>query len=161
MSQVTKILKSMAGEYLVAAYLCNQGYFVAVTPKGMPRADLIVYDLRNGRATLVQVKAFSWSNRCPLIGVRASYDDLDKVLEEKIVYPYVFVRLHEDLSRVEFYVLSPSQVRKLAKRGYMEWLSKESHCKPLEELKKTKQPLCISIDKLEEYKDAWDNIWRE
>ena len=71
--QVSKILMSMAGEYIVAAYLCSMGYLAAVTPRGMPRADLIVHDLANGRSRLVQVKAFSrQENRCPLIGIRAA-----------------------------------------------------------------------------------------
>ena len=121
----------------------------------------MVYDLRNDKARLVQVKAFAWSNKCPLIGVSANYDELDVVLRERVICPYVFVRLHEDLTNVEIYVLSPSQVRRLAREAYMEWLSSKRHCKPVEELKRNKQPLCIPVNKLERYKDAWDNIWRD
>lgn len=71
--QVSKILMSMAGEYIAAAYMCSMGYLTAITPRGMPRADLIVHDLANGRSRPVQDKTFMRrENRCPLIGIRAA-----------------------------------------------------------------------------------------
>ena len=159
--QVSKILMSMVGEYIVAAYLCSMGYLAAVTPRGMPRADLIVHDLANGRSRLVQVKAFSRrENRCPLIGASATFESIDEVLREKVVYPYIFVELGQDLRKAKFYILAPGDVRKLAKETYIEWLERKSHKKPIEELKKTRQPLCIPIDKLEAFEDKWDNIWK-
>lgn len=66
---------SMVGEYIITAFLCSMGYIAAVTPRGIPRADLIVHDLANGRSRPVQVKTFMRrENRCPLIGIRAAFD---------------------------------------------------------------------------------------
>jgi len=134
--QVTKVLKSLVGEYLVAAYLCSKGYFVSVMPKGMPRVDLIVYDIEQGKARLVQVKAFSGrSNKCPLIGVSTTFDNIDEILEEKVKHPYVFVELLDDVKQAKLYVLGPSDVRELAKEAYLEWLTKKHHRKSIEEIK--------------------------
>ena len=159
--QLEKTICSMAGEYLVAAHLSIRGYLVAITPKGLPGADLVVHDLRKGRSALIQVKAFTSKNRHPLIGVSAKFDEVDAVLEERVTYPFVFVQVAEDLTEAKFYILSPSQVRRLAKRAYMEWIERGRHRKPVEELKKARQPLGIPLSELERYRDAWDNIWRE
>jgi len=154
----------MAGEYITAAYLCSMGYLTAITPKGMPRVDLIVHDLGNGRSRLVQVKAFSRrENRCPLVGARANFENIDVVLREKITHPYIFVELgqRQDLREAKFYILSPKDVRRLAKETYIEWLERKRHKKPIEELKKKEQPLCIPVEKLEVYENKWDNIWKD
>jgi len=160
--QLSKILMSMAGEYIAAAYLCSLGYLTAITPKGMPRVDLIVHDLRRGRSRLVQVKAFSRrENRCPLVGARANFENIDEVLREKVAHPYIFVELSLDLREARFYILSPEDVRRLAKEAYIEWLERKRHKKPIEELKMKEQPLCIPVEKLEAYENKWENIWRD
>lgn len=46
-TQLKKILKSLAGEYLVAAHLTNMGYLVTITPRGLPKADLLVHDIKH------------------------------------------------------------------------------------------------------------------
>lgn len=111
------------------------------------------------RSVLVEVKTFSPGNKCPLIGVSARYDNLDKVLENKIVYPYIFVKLGDNITDAEFYILNPRDLRRITREGYLKWLKNGRHRRSVEELKKKRQPLCIHINDLIKYRNKWENIW--
>jgi len=154
-----KKLLSYAGEYLVAARLSLMGYLVTITPKGAPEVDILVYDVERRRATTLQVKTVRQEGIH--LGFKATKDNIDKVLNEKVSNPYVIVYIpNDDWSKAEFYVVPPNDIRELAKRMYFGWLDKIPHKKPREELEKTPQPLTISVRDLKHYKDEWDNIWR-
>jgi len=89
-----KAVLSYAGEYLVAARLSLMGFLAVLTPRGAPGADLLVYDTANGRATALQVKTV-WGNDVPL-GVRATKENIDSRLAEKIRYTTVVVKVGAD-----------------------------------------------------------------
>ena len=54
--QIKKLLAGLAGEYLVAAHLCLQGYVPSLTFKNYPQVDIFYTNPKNGKNGAVQVK---------------------------------------------------------------------------------------------------------
>ncbi|MGC8983489.1 MAG: hypothetical protein ACP5KA_07060 [Desulfurococcaceae archaeon] len=155
-----KKLLSYAGEYLVAAKLSLMGYLVTLTPKGAPEVDVLVYDVENRRAKALQVKALR--QKAVPLGVQVTKKDIEDKLREKIRNPFIIVYLpRDDLSKAEFYIVPPGDLREIAKKEYFDWLAKPLHKKPREVLEETPQPLAVSLSKLKPYREKWENIWTE
>ena len=152
----SKKILGYAGEYFVAARLSFMGYLVALTPKGAPQIDLLVYDGEKNRATAIQVKTITqeW-----VLLTQATKDTLDKKLIEKVKNPFVIVHSSNDWRKSEFYIVPPKDLRNLAKKAYLSWLEKAKHKKPREKIEKSQQPLMVSITDLKPYIEKWENIW--
>ena len=153
---------SYAGEYLVAARLSLMGYIAAITPKGAPAVDIVVYDAERDRSALIQVK--TTKENYVLLGVNATIDNLDEELDKKITRPYVIVHLTGKWNDAEFYIIPAKDLKELAKEGYLAWLERgmKHLWKTKEEQEKharTPQPLSVSIKDLTQYLEKWENIW--
>jgi len=133
------------------------GFLTVLTPRGAPGADLLVYDAANGRVAAVQVKTVR-GNDVPL-GVRATKENIDSRLAEKVRYATVVVKVGADWRETKFYVVPAEDMRRLAKEEYFRWLRDGRRRKPVEELEKSEQALAVKIKQLEPYLERWDLIW--
>lgn len=96
----SKQLTGAAGEYFVAAELSRLGWAASITPKGVPETDVLAWHLDSKRLVAVQVKTATAPSRFRL--------------HERNETPipshwFVLVRLGDEMSRPEFFVL-PSLV---------------------------------------------------
>jgi hypothetical protein len=57
LSPRTTTLVAAAGEYYVLSRLCLNGYIAALTPKGVPNADIVVTDVNGTHLFVIQVKS--------------------------------------------------------------------------------------------------------
>lgn len=81
---------------------------------------MVVHDLASRRPRLIQVKAFSrQENKCPLIGVEATFENIDEVLRGESDVSLRIRGACRVLRRARFYILVPRDVRRLAKETYM------------------------------------------
>ena len=115
-TKLSSVLSGIAGEYFVAAELTRRGYIASITLRNSRGIDILATPEAGGQAIEVQVKT-SQSERWWL---------LNKACEEAVNAGrfYLFVRLLDDLSRPEFYIVPSRVVAEEAKERHLTFLNK-------------------------------------
>jgi hypothetical protein len=145
--QVEKYLKSMAGEFFVAAQLQRLGLNASVTYGNAKSADIVVFSTDYSKCLPVEVKTTSkdkWAIGCPI--------------PKPSSQPWVFVYLPTELaSPPEYFVLSQEELHFLMLPIQTEYFSKykEKHGEPYGD-----RPGNFSLRKelAAQYKNNWSTI---
>ncbi|MBA7559740.1 MAG: hypothetical protein GH159_04055 [Dehalococcoidia bacterium] len=139
-SQQEKILLGLSGEFAVASYLCLQGYVASLTLKNYPKVDIFVFNPRNDRNRAIQVKT--------KLGGREYF------LPENISDTdpsFVFVEFATKDSLPEFFVVSAKRVAEISEWERQSWINAHPNAKK-------EQPRMISLSRIREFKDQWQNL---
>jgi hypothetical protein len=126
----SKTLTSLAGEYLVAAQLCMQGFGATLTLKNYPGVDVFAHNPENGKRCGIQVKT-TW------VAPSQGYWMPDPARIKSDGTPFVFVHLNKK-GPPEFFVLTTSQLAPWVKSEKKYWY--------------------VNIRDLLIYKDQWCNL---
>lgn len=112
-------LTGVAGEYYVLCELLRNGYIAALTPKGVPNADIVVTNMEGSRLCSIQVKTRR--------GVGADGGWHMKSQHEKPLgdrYFYCFVDFQEPQKvRPLVYVIPAAVVAKVISEAHQKWLT--------------------------------------
>lgn len=110
-------LTGAAGEYFVAAELSLQGWLATVTIKNAPGTDVLAQRVLTGQVVAIQTKTASFGNQFQL-NAKA---EMPATTENEW---FVFVKLHEELTRPTFYVVPKDVVAASVYAQHREWLSR-------------------------------------
>ena len=94
-------------------------------------ADLIVMNSKTGKSTMVQVKCGTTHNI--LVGLTSELDGTIPGLDEKVICPWVFVKVDDDCN-ADFYVLSTDEAKTLIEAGndwYVNDFNRQLKSKPV------------------------------
>ena len=122
------------GETAVTLELIKLGYDVINingSIQNYKNADLIVMNSKTGKSTMVQVKCGTTHNI--LVGLVSELDGTIPALDEKIICPWVFVKVDDDYN-TEFYVLTTEEAKILIKAGndwYVNDFNRQLKSKPV------------------------------
>ncbi len=122
------------GETAVTLELIKLGYDVIninSSIQNYKNADLIVMNSKTGKSTMLQVKCGTTKNI--LVGFTSELDGIIPDLDEKIICPWVFVKV-DDNYNTEFYVLSAEEAKTLIKAGndwYVHGFNRHLKSKPV------------------------------
>ena len=122
------------GETAVALELIKLGYDVIninSSIQNYKNADLIVMNSNTGKSTMVQVKCGTTQNI--LVGLVSELDGIIPAIDEKIICPWVFVKVDDDFN-TDFYVLSADEAKTLIKAGndwYVNDFNRQLKSKPV------------------------------
>ncbi len=139
-SQQDKILLGTSGEFTVASYLCLQGYVANLTPNNYPGVDILVSNPRNKRSGAIQVKTKLGGKEYFL---PENISDADP--------PFVFVEFATKDSFPQFFVMAAKRVAEISEWERQSWIEAHPNAKK-------EQPRMISLDKIREFKDQWQNL---
>ncbi len=97
-----KVLRGVAGEYLVAGELSKRGYIASITLRNTRGADILATNSEFTKQVAIEVKTDSQNNKTWLLSEKA-----DKYYASNIFY--IFVKLKGLKERPDFYIV-PSKV---------------------------------------------------
>ena len=156
-------LSGQIGEALVVAELGRMGVVATAFAGNVPDIDILAY--KDGNSTAVQVKA--WKTGSVSFDARRFLNiefDGDKqvvtgVHEHVERLPiYVFVKLGEDKSSDEFYILDQRVLAELVNEGYQAFLELHSGVRPRNPQTTHNS---VTLTQLAAYKDNWNILLQE
>lgn len=145
LEKLESTLVGVSGEYFVAAELSLRGYLAAVTLRNSRGIDIIVSNSDATHSISVQVKTSTK-------GVPRWM--LTKKVESYFAenYYYIFVLLHSEDTRPDYYIVPSKVVAEYCSRTHAEWLTgKRIDGKPY-----TNTSMRIFEDKEGTYREKWD-----
>lgn len=154
--QMGKLLTGLAGEFMVAGQLCMRGYVASLTLKNYPDADIFVLNPETDKQVTVQVKAVAVRSPKPSKG-GTKYPQGAYFLSESCKTSrsiYVFVTIDPDL-HVSYFIAPAKAIWRIADRERMSYFA---HAKASGKTPNPTQPLMISLEGLEPYRDKWENL---
>ena len=129
-----KVNIGLMGETAVALELIKLGYDVININSfisNYKNADLIVMNRETGKSTMIQVKCGTTKNI--VVGFTSELDGTIPELDDKIICPWVFVKVDEKYD-MDFYILSSDEAKTLIKAGndwYVHDFNRQLKRKPL------------------------------
>jgi len=130
--QIDKTLTALAGEFLVAGYLCLKGYVASLTLKNYPKVDIFCLNPKNQKQVAIQVKTKRGGNQ---YYVPENVDEHDQ--------PYVFVYINPN-DTVEYYVVPSRDVARLSTMQREKYLREHPHVR-------REQPRMLSAKNIQEF----------
>lgn len=151
-------LAKQAGEYLVAAELCRQGFISTTFTGNVPDFDILAIN-KQSRTIPIQVKTIrtgDWQFDAKRFLKISISGDTQKVQGKTKLDPNlicVFVRLKENNRKEdEFYIRQMKDVQEMIYSGYKWWLEKKRGGK------RTSTHCIVRLEDLKDYKDKWEII---
>ncbi len=151
-------LTKQVGEYLVAAEVCRRGFIATTFTGNVPHYDIIASN-GSGRHQAIQVKAIkggAWQfDSRAFMEIRLAGKKQVIVRPTEAPYPdlvCVLVRLREQ-GADEFYILTWSDLQKIAIAGYRRYLESHGGVRPR---KHDSFHMAIRPEMLREHRDKWD-----
>ena len=120
MGKKDKILRGVAGEYLVAGELSKKGYIASITLRNTRGMDILVSNSDASKSTGIQVKTTIYPRKeYPSWMLREKAEDYysDTLF-------YVFVLLKDGDERPDFYIVPSKDVAEYVKSSHQRWLEK-------------------------------------
>jgi len=151
-------LTKPVGEYLVAAEVCRRGFIATTFTGNVPHYDIIASD-GSGRHQAIQVKAIrrgAWQFDSRVFA-EIRLNGKKQVIGRPTEPPYpdlvcVFVRLRGQ-GADEFYILTWSDLQKIAITGYRSYLDGHDGVRPR---RYDSFHMAIRPEILKEHRDKWD-----
>ena len=116
MSQLSKGLSGVAGEYFVAAELSRRGYIASITLRNSKGVDILATGEDDLRSVNIQVKTNQNSNKSWLLSRKA------ESVESETLF-YVFVSLNGPDGTPDYHVVQSSAVARWCRDSHRNWLS--------------------------------------
>jgi hypothetical protein len=116
MSSLSHGLCGTAGEFYVAAELSRRGFLATITNRNAESVDILAARPNSGRALKVQVKT---SQHSKTKWVLSKKDEADRGTG----YFYIFVSLHAESVRPDFFIVPGKVVAGIVKNGHAWWLT--------------------------------------
>lgn len=152
--QINKLMTGLAGEYAVAASMNLKGWIASLTLKNYPSVDIFGFNPQYNLTAHIQVK----TNKTEHFFTGIRHSDLEH-LESIIKGPFVFVHAKDDsLDSMSFYILSRSEIISLIRESDNSYF-----CDPHKRTIKDNYTILLYLkrDKLIDYKDCWDSLWKD
>ena len=156
-------LSGQIGEALVVAELGRMGIVATAFAGNVPDIDILAY--KDGKSTAVQVKA--WKTGSVSFDARRFLNiefDGDRQLV-KGIHPhlerlpiYVFVRLGENKTHDEFYVVDQLSLASVVHEGYLAFLGLHGGTRPRNP---NTTHNSVTVSQLEPFRDNWQAILNE
>lgn len=165
--QSKKLMTGLAGEYLVAGMMSMRGWVASLTLKNYPGVDIFGMRPENNSNEVVNIQVKTTRDNTFWVGLMHS--DM-KTIRDHIKGPYVFVHLPKedeceqsvlDLSSVDFYILSKSQVIEIIQTTDEAYQKKDRGNRQLKEDYSVALLLKRDYELLAPFKDQWDNLWEK
>ncbi len=158
-------LTAQMGEFLAGIELTKRGYRVRIFGGTFPGIDLLAID-KEGNQFSIQVKALS-GNTLPskadeFMDVKFDKDNRQIVkLKKNISNPnliYLLIKLGDDYTKNEFYLLYKKDLFRIQYTYYRNWLKKYDNLRP----NKPRSLHCsVYLKYLQQYKDNWKILKKE
>lgn len=145
--KLSKNLSGTAGEYFVAAELSRRGWLASIALRGSEAIDILAIHPRTHKQVTIQVKTRQG------IGTKWTLQEKADSLDHSHIF-YVFVRLLDEKTRPEFYVVPSGLVAKHVRRGQRIWLSKNRR----DGRPRKNTPLRHYSRSDDDYLDAWEQL---
>ena len=156
-------LSGQIGEALVVAELGRMGVVATAFAGNVPDIDILAY--KNGKSTAVQVKAWKTGSvsfdarRFLNIEFNGHKQIVTGIHEHVQRLPiYVFVKLGEDKSKDEFYILDQLLLARLISEGYQAFLKLHNGVRPRNPQTTHNS---VTLEQLFPFKDNWNVLLEE
>ena len=156
-------LSGQIGEALVVAELGRMGVVATAFAGNVPDIDILAY--KNGKSTAVQVKAWKTGSvsfdarRFLNIEFNGHKQIVTGIHEHVQRLPiYVFVKLGEDKSKDEFYILDQLLLARLIREGYEAFLDLHNGVRPRNPQTTHNS---VTLEQLLPFKDNWNALLKE
>ena len=156
-------LSGQIGEALVVAELGRMGIVATAFAGNVPDIDILAY--KDGKSTAVQVKAWKTGSvsfdarrflNIEFEGDRQLVKGIHTHLERLPIY--VFVRLGENKTHDEFYVVDQLSLASVVHEGYLAFLGLHGGIRPRNP---NTTHNSVTVSQLEPFRDNWDILLAE
>lgn len=157
MKDNSKMLIGLAGECDVVKTLALRGWVSSLAYNNCPTFDIFCFNPETKQTVTIQVKTIKDKEKgkvhaFPIMG---NHEEREQFYKE-VTGPYVFV--HIDINNnISHYILSRNQFVKLSSQIENDYeYDKDGNKKNLKPA-----PMAMPRKYILDYKDEWDNIWKE